>query len=394
MTLDSLSGVAAVLACATWLDLLFARGGFWRCLERDDRAPLPPEPARWPPVIAVVPARDEAEMIPRTLASLLAQDYPGPFTVVLVDDHSGDDTLAIAGRLAAAAAGRLVVMTGAPLPAGWTGKLWASYQGVDRAVALAAPSAMPPDYLLLTDADIEYDSRALRGLVRRAEAGGLVQVSLMAKLRCASLAERALIPAFVFFFQMLYPFAWVNRRASRTAAAAGGCMLVRRSALEAAGGIASIRGALIDDCALAARLKRQGPIFLGLTEQVRSLRPYPSFGDIRRMVARSAYAQLRFSPWRLAGTVAGLALAYLAAPLIALLGSGVPRGVAIATWAMMAVAFSPTLRFFRLSPLWSPGLPAVAAVYMGFTLDSALQHARGRGGVWKGRVQALPANGE
>jgi hopene-associated glycosyltransferase HpnB len=263
---------------------------------------------------------------------------------------------------------------------------------VNQGVARADASSPPPDYLLLTDADIGYSTGALRALVRRAEAGSLALVSLMAKLRCRSLAERALIPAFIFFFQMLYPFARVNRREARTAAAAGGCMLVRRDALAKAGGIESIRDALIDDCALAARLKQQGPIWLGLTGQVESLRPYASFGDIRRMVARSAYAQLRFSPWLLAGTVAGLAVGYLAAPLIALFGSGIGRPVAAATWVLMAVAFWPTLRFYGLSPLWAPTLPVIAAVYLGFTLDSAVQHARGRGGLWKGRVQALPAN--
>jgi hopene-associated glycosyltransferase HpnB len=229
--------------------------------------------------------------------------------------------------------------------------------------------------------------------VQRAEAGELAMVSLMAKLRCRSLAERSLIPAFIFFFQMLYPFRWVNRRGATTAGAAGGCMLVRRAALARAGGIGSIRDALIDDCALAARLKRHGPIWLGLTEQVESLRPYPSFGDIRRMVARSAYAQLRFSPWLLAATIVALALAYLAAPAIALFGSGLARWTAAAAWMLMAVAFWPTLRFYRLSPLWAPALPAIAAAYLGFTLDSAIQHARGRGGLWKGRVHALPADG-
>jgi hopene-associated glycosyltransferase HpnB len=278
---------------------------------------------------------------------------------------------------------------GARLPAGWTGKLWAVTQGVARAEA----SGAPPDYLLLTDADIGYAPDVLRGLVRRAEAGGLALVSLMAKLRCRSLPERALVPAFIFFFQMLYPFKWVNRRGTRTAAAAGGCMLVRRAALARAGGIGSIRHALIDDCALAARLKRQGPIWLGLTERVQSLRTYPAFADIRRMVARSAYAQLRFSPWLLAATIALLALAYLAAPLIALAGSGLARWIAVGTWMLMGFAFWPTLRFYGLRPLWAPALPAIAAVYLAFTIDSAVQHARGRGGLWKGRVHALPADG-
>jgi hopene-associated glycosyltransferase HpnB len=385
MNAGLLATVCALLALVVWIYLLFARGGFWRCAERDDRDEPQADPARWPSVVAVVPARNEADMIPRSLASLLGQDYSGAFSTILVDDNSDDGTLEAARELAAGAAGRLAIIQGAPLPAGWTGKLWAVAQGVARADA----SATPPDYLLLTDADIGYGPDALRGLVRRAEAGGLVLASLMAKLRCESLAERALIPAFIFFFQMLYPFAWVNRRDASTAAAAGGCMLVRREALARAGGIGSIRGALIDDCALAARLKQQGPIWLGLTERVHSLRPYPSFGDIRRMVARSAYAQLRFSRRLLAATIAGLALAYLAAPLITAFGSEVTRPVAAAAWALMAVAFLPTLRFYRLGPLWAPTLPAIAAAYLGFTLDSAIQHARGRGGLWKGRAQAM-----
>jgi len=377
----------ALLALAIWVTLLVARGGFWRCAERDDRDEPAAGPLRWPSVVAVVPARNEADMLAHSLGSLLGSEYPGPFSVILVDDNSDDGTLALARELAARAAGRLTVVAGTPLPVGWTGKLWAMHQGIARAEALAAA----PDYLLLTDADIGYRPRALQALVQRAEAGGLVMVSLMAKLRCRSRAERALIPAFIFFFQMLYPFAWVNRGDTRTAAAAGGCMLVRRTALAAAGGVASIRDALIDDCALAARLKQQGPIWLGLTERVSSLRPYPSFGDIRRMVARSAYAQLRYSPWILAGTVAALALAYLAAPLIALLGSGVAQALATVAWILMAVAFWPTVRFYRGSPIWAPLLPAIAAIYLGFTLDSAREHMRGRGGRWKGRTQALPA---
>ena len=377
----------ALLALTAWIVLLLGRGRFWLCSERDDRDVPDDGPGRWPAVVAVVPARNEADMIPHSLVSLLAQDYPGPFSVILVDDNSDDATVAQAEALARRCRSRLTVVRGAPLPPGWTGKLWAVSQGVAHAEA----SRQPPQYLLLTDADIGYGPGALRSLVLRAEADERVLVSLMAKLRCVSLAERALIPAFIFFFQMLYPFAWVNRPRARTAAAAGGCMLVRRTALAAAGGVASIRGALIDDCALAERLKRQGPIWLGLTGQVQSLRPYPSFGDIRRMVARSAYAQLRFSPWRLAGTVAGLALAYLAAPAFALAGSGAARAIGACTWALMAVAFWPTLRLYRLSPLWAPMLPAIAAAYLGFTLDSAVQHARGRGGLWKGRAQALPA---
>jgi hopene-associated glycosyltransferase HpnB len=210
----------------------------------------------------------------------------------------------------------------------------------------------------------------------------------MVKLRCESFAERAGIPAFVFFFQMLYPFAWVNRPTSAVAAAAGGCMLVRADVLRKAGGIEVIRGALIDDCALAKALKAHGPIWLGLTERVHSVRPYPALADIRRMVARSAYAQLHYSPLLLMGTVAGMVVTYLVPPFAAIFGSGIARMVGLATWALMALAFQPTLRFYRLSPLWGVALPAIALQYTLYTLDSAYQYVRGRGGTWKGRVQA------
>jgi hopene-associated glycosyltransferase HpnB len=276
----------------------------------------------------------------------------------------------------------LTVLSGRALPAGWTGKLWAVRQGVDHAQRAA------PDYLLLTDADIVYAPGTLSWLVGHAQANRSVLTSLMAELRCESFAERALIPAFIFFFQMLYPFAWVNRTDRAIAAAAGGCMLMRREALAAAGGIEAVRGALIDDCALAKKLKGQGPISLQLTHRVRSTRAYPATDDIRRMVSRSAYAQLRYSPLLLAGTIAGLALTYLAPVLLALLASGLPQVLGILAWLLMAVAFQPILRFYGRSPFWGPVLPLIALAYMAFTIDSAYQHARGRGGMWKGRVQA------
>jgi hopene-associated glycosyltransferase HpnB len=273
------------------------------------------------------------------------------------------------------------------LPPGWTGKLWAVHQGVGHATGL--PEA--PDYLLLTDADITYAPDALARLVARAQASGTVLTSLMAKLRCESVAERVFVPAFIYFFQMLYPFAWVNRRDHKMAAAAGGCMLVRPRALASAGGIAAIRGALIDDCALGAALKRQGPIWLGLTERVVSARPYEHVDDIRRMVARSAYAQLHYSPWLLVGCIIGMALTYLAAPLLALLGHGSAQALGAAAFALMFMSYQPILRFYRRSPLWGLALPVIALAYMAFTVDSAYQHGRGRGGLWKGRVQAQAA---
>ena len=371
----------ASTALAVWLYLIFARGAFWRCSQRDDW-PSPQVPAR-PPVAAVVPARNEADCIGRTIASLLAQDYPGPWTVILVDDDSSDGTAEIAHR-GADGNERLKVVRSRGLPAGWTGKLWAIKQGIDAAAALP----QPPAYVLLTDADIVHAPDSVSRLVAHAERNALVLTSLMVKLHCESFAERIAIPAFVFFFQMLYPFVWVNRRQSSVAAAAGGCMLVRADILCKAGGMDAIRAALIDDCALAKVLKAHGPIWLGLTERVRSIRRYPAVSDIRRMVVRSAYAQLSYSPLVLGGTVVSMALTYLLPPLLAIFGSGIARVIAVVAWGLMFVAFQPTLRFYRLSPLWGLAMPAIALEYMIFTLDSACQYMRGRGGSWKGRLQA------
>jgi hopene-associated glycosyltransferase HpnB len=377
--------VIAALALAIWLYLIVARGGFWLASVRDDsgqEAHLTTSPG----IVAIVPARNEADVIAQNIRSLLAQDYPGLFRIVLVDDQSHDGTAEIAAATAqdANAQDRLIIVRGEGLPDNWTGKVWAMKQGVNHAESLREP----PRYLLFTDADITYAPNALARLVARAEAGGLVLTSLMVKLRCETFAERALIPAFVFFFQMLYPFAWVNRPQSRIAAAAGGCMLVRRDALRAAGGIEAISDALIDDCALGRNLKSAGPIWLGLTDRVRSLRAYPHFDDIRRMISRSAYDQLNYSPILLIGTVAGMTLVYLAPPFFTVFGSGVSRISGALAFALMVLAFQPILRFYRLSPFWGLALPAIATAYMVFTLDSAYQHVRGRGGLWKGRVQA------
>jgi hopene-associated glycosyltransferase HpnB len=378
-----LAFVIAAASLAVWLYLVGAHGAFWRASERDDRD-VPPAPAVWPEVVAVIPARDEADSIGETVRSLLAQDYPGRLSIVLVDDQSTDGTATIAAQAAAAAGApeRLTVVSGQPRPAGWSGKVWAIHQGVEQL------AGHPPAYVLFTDADIAYEPDALRPLMARAVAHRLVLTSLMVKLRCQSLAERMFIPAFIFFFQMLYPFPWVNRPGHKTAGAAGGCMLVRHDALVAAGGMAAIRSALIDDCALGRNLKAIGPIWLGLTERVQSLRPYPRIADIRRMVARTAYDQLGYSPLLLAGTVAGLSLTYLAPPFLTVFASGWPQLLGAIAWGLMALAFWPTLRLYRLSPLWGIALPGIALVYMAFTLDSAYQHARGRGGLWKGRVQA------
>jgi hopene-associated glycosyltransferase HpnB len=379
--------IIALFVFALWLYLLAGRGGFWLASQRDDRPELA-GPTVWPSVTAVIPARDEADSIARCLHSVLGQDYPGALEVVVIDDASQDGTGAIAREAAVNldARDRLVVMGGRPLTPGWTGKVWALKQGVDFALA----QIRKPKYLLLTDADIVYAPQALRRLVSRAENGPTVLISVMAKLHCESFAERCLIPAFVFFFQMLYPFAWVNRRDHATAAAAGGCMLVRSEALNRAGGIDSIRDALIDDCALAKRLKTVGPIWLGLSTRVQSIRDYDGFGPIRRMITRSAYAELRYSPLRLIATTLAMALAFLAGPLLAVYGSGVAALLGLATWGAMIIAFQPTLRLYGLSPIWGFALPLIALAYMIWTVESALQYARGRGGAWKGRVQAAP----
>lgn len=378
-----LAGALCLLPLVIWLYLIGARGGFWLARDRDDRNE-PAEPAIWPSVVAVVPARDEAEVIGAAIGSLLAQDYPGDFRIVLVDDNSSDGTAEAAAGAASARPERLSVIPGQPLAAGWTGKLWAMSQGIEAAQAQGQPS-----YLLLTDADIAHAPENLRKLVARAQAESLVLTSLMAKLSCVTAAEHMLIPAFVYFFDMLYPFAWVSDPKRKLAGAAGGCMLARADALEAAGGIAAIRTAIIDDCALAAAMKRQGPIWLGLTERARSLRPYRSVGEIGRMISRSAYAQLNYSPLLLAGTLIGMTLTYLAAPLLAILAPAPWGYAAFAAWALMTLSFVPMLLFYRRSPLWSLALPLIGALYVVFTLQSAIAVWRGRGGAWKGRAQAL-----
>jgi hopene-associated glycosyltransferase HpnB len=374
---------AAVVSLLAWIWLLAMRGGFWRADQRLTEAGVE-ERASWPPLAVVVPARDEAETIGSTVQSLLLQDYPGPLAVIVIDDNSVDGT---ADRAIAAANGdrRFHLLPGRPLPIGWTGKLWAVAQGVDM-VATAMPTA---EFLLLTDADIVHDESNLRQLVHKAAEGNLDLTSLMVRLRCESFWEKLLIPAFVFFFQKLFPFPWVNNRDRKTAAAAGGCMLVRRSALEAAGGIEAIRDRLIDDCALAAALKRKGAIWLGLTTRTISLRRYDRLSGITRMVARTAFEQLDNSLVLLAGTVVGMVLLYVVPPVTAFVGV-LAGDAGLATlgglgWAIMTIAYRSTTRLYRLSLLWTLPLPLAAALYAAFTLESARQTWRGKGGAWKGR---------
>jgi hopene-associated glycosyltransferase HpnB len=374
-----MSDVLAVICVTVWVYLVFARGGFWLGPVRD-RGSTPP-PRRWPRVVAVIPARNEAELIAASVTSLLRQDYPGSLSIVVVDDDSSDGTAAAVTALTAGVKPdcRVTLVRSRGLPVGWTGKLWALNQGI------AAANVEQPEYLLLTDADIVHAPDLLAWLVAQSSAGGFVLTSLMAELRCRSLAERSHVPAFVYFFQMLFPFSWVGLPDAKTAAA-GGCMLVRADALRNIGGIESIRAALIDDCALAAKLKAVGPIWLGLTERVRSVRPYATFVDVEGMVSRSAYAQLGYSPLLLAATVGGMALVFAAAPLLAVFASSMAQYLGLAVWLTMALTLQPMLRFYRVSPFWGLALPIVASLYAFYTLDSAYRHFRRRGGQWKGRV--------
>ena len=370
-----MTGLIALVSFAIWVWLLGFRGQFWRSGPILGNG----QPLGTAKVAIVIPARDEADNVARTVRSLLAQTYPGPLSLVLVDDNSTDGTAALAS---AAASGdpRLSVVSGTPLPPGWSGKLWAVSQGLaHEAVADAA-------YVLLTDADIAHEPGHLSQLVAKAEAGKLDLVSEMVRLHCATPAERALIPAFVFFFQLLYPFRWASDRENPLAAAAGGTMLVSAAALARIDGVQSIRHTLIDDCALASAIKRGGHgIWLGHAEKADSLRIYEGHAEIWRMIARTAFVQLKRSPILLAGTVLAMALTYLAPPLLLLCG-GWKAVLGTLTWLMMAYAFLPTLIRYRRSPLWGFALPAIGMFYLAATVASAVHHYGGKGGGWKNRV--------
>ncbi|MFD4952611.1 glycosyltransferase [Streptomyces sp. NPDC058451] len=379
----------AVGSLAAWLWLLLCQGFFWRT---DVRLPPreDPSPDDWPSVCVVVPARDEAAVLPESLPSLLAQDYPGRAEVFLIDDGSRDGTGELARELARRHGGLpLTVASPGEPPAGWTGKLWAVRHGIGLA------RAHGPAYLLLTDADIAHAPDSLRELVAAARAGGFDLVSQMARLRAESRWERLVVPAFVYFFAQLYPFRRIGRRGARTAAAAGGCVLLRAEAAERARIPDAIRQAVIDDVALARAVKAGGGhIWLGLAERVDSVRPYPRLRDLWRMVSRSAYAQLRHNPLLLLGTVAGLALVYLVPPVA--LAVGLAAGDAVtalaggAAWLVMTATYVPMLRHYR-QRLWrAPLLPFTAFLYLLMTVDSAVQHYRGRGAAWKGRTYARP----
>ena len=369
--------VAGAAALAIWIYLLLGRGGFWRMRDAPPEGALPASP---PAVVAVVPARNEALLVARAIGSLVRQRYPGDFHIVLVDDDSSDGTAGAARRTAPA--GILYVLPASPVPPGWTGKLWAASEG------LRAARRFDPEYLLLTDADIVHPPENLSVLVARAASGGYDMVSFMATLECRTLAERVLIPAFVFFFFMLYPPAWIGGLRHRTAAAAGGCILIRTEMLDRLGGLAAIRGEVIDDCALARAVQHHGGrVWLGLSAATRSVRGYAACGEIARMISRTAFAQLHHSVWLLLATVLGLALTYMLPPLLAIAAPAPAAALGAGAWLCMSIAYFPALRFYRRSPLWAPLLPAIAAFYMAATIHSALCYWRGAGGMWKGRAQ-------
>jgi hopene-associated glycosyltransferase HpnB len=390
--------LALGLSGLSWIYLLAFRGRFWRCdqqLTISSRASL----TQWPSVCAIVPARNEADMLIHSLPGLLTQNYPGNFRMLLVDDQSTDGTADVARQAARQGNNEtsLEVMTTDPLPQGWSGKLWAVHQGIER--VLQDTTHPLPDYFLLTDADILHGQATLKQLAIKAEQEHLDLVSLMVLLRCKSFWEKLLIPAFVFFFQKLYPFPWVNQPQHPMAAAAGGCILVRRETLMEVGGIEIIRKALIDDCALGAAIKGAvsaqggtGRIWLGLTTNTISLRPYPSLQNIWTMVARTAFTQLHYSFGLLLVSLLSMVVIYLVPPVSLLLGGMAGQWVVVAIaaliWSLMTFAYWPTIRLYRLSPLWAFTLPFIAVLYTLMTADSALQHLQGRGGAWKGRVYA------
>jgi hopene-associated glycosyltransferase HpnB len=379
-----------LLSLVIWLFLILFWGQFWRVnhqLEVNKDKDI--DNNTLPTVCVVIPARNEADVIPISLRSLLLQDYPGNFTIFLVDDQSSDGTANVAQGVAhnLDKTPQLQIVSSTSLPTGWTGKLWAMEQGVQKA------STFTPDYFLLTDADIEHDPSNLRRLVAKAEAQKLDLVSIMVRLRCQSFWEQLLIPAFVFFFQKLYPFSWVNNPKKATAAAAGGCILIHSEALNRIGGLQIIRQALIDDCSLAKAVKSSnGKIWLGLSTLTYSLRPYDSLKTIWDMVARSAYTQLNYSPFLLLGSLLGMTLVYIVPPigiiLSLILGNWIITLISLIGYLLMTFAYFPIIRFYKSSPLFAFSLPLIAFLYTLMTVDSALQHWQGRGGMWKGRVYA------
>lgn len=372
----------AVISLLIWLYLMLFRNRFWQSDQviNSDQINI----FKWPSVVCVIPARDEAESIGRAVRSLLDQAYAGPLSIVVVDDNSTDGTADAARAVLRdkEESERVVLVDGAPLEDGWTGKIWAVSQGI--------ASADGAEYILMTDADVEHEPDAVSRLVGKAVTERLGLVSMMVKLRCISTWERFLIPAFIYFFQKLYPFPKVNDPKSDLAAAAGGCMLVHAKTLETAGGIRAIRNCVIDDCALARLIKPHRPVWLGLAEKTHSLRAYDSLAPIWRMVARTAYVQLNHNPVWLVGTVVGMFMLYLLPLFAVVIGLSTENlalaGLGAAAWLVMAWTYLPTLELYRLNPLWALSLPIAGAVYTLMTLDSARLHYLGRGGAWKGRT--------
>ena len=394
------AGAVSAGSLAIWLWLVFARAWFWRTDQYLEFSPEGPSAnSEWPSVIAVVPARNEAEMLPLTLPGLLGQDYPGQFHIYLVDDRSEDGTATVAQQLAAesGAQDRLTVVAGSELPSGWAGKVWALRQGTEAAETDLG------EYWLFVDADILLPPYGLRSLVRKAEAERLDLVSLMALLEVTTVWDRLLIPAFVYYFCKLYPFRRVNSGRHRTAAAAGGCVLLRTEALAGAGGLQRIASEIIDDCALARLVKQTAgagtaSVWLGLTRDVRSMRPYRNIASVWSTVARTAFAQLRYSLVLLLGTVLGLVVTYVVPPLTTLAGlvlllSGGSLGPGLAltlagilAWGLMSASLVPMLRWYRVSPGYAPLLPVTGVLYTLMTVDSARRYWRKKGGAWKGRT--------
>ncbi len=380
--IHGLTGICGLISVAVWLYLLLGRGRFWR-LDRLSAAPASPSEVI-ATIAVVIPARDEAASIGEAITSLLQQTCRESLHVFVVDDHSTDAT-ALMAREAASKAGcpdQLTVMTGASLPSGWTGKLWAVEQGIEQALRTK------PKYLLLTDADIRHSPDNIATLVSIAERGDYDLTSFMVKLHCESLPERLLIPAFVFFFFMLYPPEWIREAGRGDAGAAGGCMLVRPEALARSGGVAAIRGEVIDDCALARAIKRTGGrVWLGVTGNTVSLRRYGSFSEVEQMITRTAFNQLKHSRWLLSGALAGLLVTYVVPVLLLFSGRPTPTLFGAIACLLMSVSYFPMVRFYRLTAPWALTLPFAATFYMVATFRSAINYWSGRGGEWKGRTQ-------
>jgi hopene-associated glycosyltransferase HpnB len=377
--------ILAVVSLLIWIAITFLRGVFWQLLAFDDDIAKQERLAQWPRVIAIVPARDEAGTISRTVESLVRQEYAGNLGVVVVDDHSEDGMGRIAQDAAerAGASQRVEILRAPALQNGWTGKLWALQQGVKHSGAQGA------DYFWFTDADIEHAPDTLCRLVGRADRERLDLVSLMVLLQAKSLPERVLIPAFLYFFLLLYPPRWIVDRKSKTAGAAGGCVLMKRTALERIGGLEAIRGEVIEDCSMARAVKKSGgAIWLGLTRKSVSLRSYTTFGETLDSIARTAFTQLAYSSLLLAGTLLGMFITYLLPVIFTFSARPVLWRLGLAAWALMAITYLPTVQFYRMSPLWAAGLPVAAAFYTYATWLSAVRYWLGHGGQWKGRAQA------